>query len=335
MLAAAVLVVPTTTLAPGVEAFSDSRVASYSVGDIDTFSPVIAKNCAGSNGAYVNKANAVVSATAPAATAKPTAASAVKKTTTTTKTTPKTTTATTNKKTITVAVAPKSVAAAATAARTASVKSVAAAPASSKQASSSYAVSYDYDDDYDYDYNYSYYDDSSYDDYDYDNDYDYDYDDDDSYYYESTPSKSSSSSSSSSKSSSALISISNPDYSYSATHLSLSSYDRAKLERLVMGEAGTMGYVGCAVVAQAIRDSMVRSHTTSIDYIIDEYQYFGSTNIQPNSDVKNAVSYIFDQDGIAVQHRVMCFYIGYSAWHETQTFLTEIDGVRFFDLNVA
>ncbi len=353
MLAAAVLVVPTTTLAPGVEAYSDSRLASYAVGDIDTFASVIATNCADPNRTYVNKANKATTAvdtTAPAASVQPATAAAVKKTATPTATTPAKKTAAAKKaattKVAAIAVAPKSVAAASvgTAAKKASVKSVAAAPAV-KQSASSSAVSYDYDDDYDYDYNYSYYDDSSdssyYDD-DYDYSYNYDYDDDDdysySYYESSTPAKSSSSSSSKSSSkssSSALISISNPDYSYSATHLSLSSYDRAKLERLVMGEAGTMGYVGCAVVAQAIRDSMVRSHTTSIDYIIDEYQYFGSTSVQPNSDVKNAVSYIFDQDGIAVQHRVMCFYIGYSAWHETQTYLTEIDGVRFFDLNVA
>lgn len=187
----------------------------------------------------------------------------------------------------------------------------------------------------------SYYDEESYsyDDYDYgytdsydDSSYTYSYDDeDDDYGYEDSYSGSSSYSSSSN----ALLSIANPDYSYTAKHVSLSSYDRAKLERLVMGEAGTMGYTGCAVVAQAIRDSMNRSHTSSIDAIIREYQYFGSTNVQPNADVKNAVSFIFDQDGIAVQHRVMCFYIGYSAWHETQTFLCEIGGVRFFDLNVA
>ena len=94
-----------------------------------------------------------------------------------------------------------------------------------------------------------------------------------------------------------------------------------------------MGFTGCALVAQSIRDSMNRSGTSSIDQIIYEYQYFGSTCIEPNQDVLDAVSYIFDENGSAVQHRVLCFYIGYSAWHETQTFLCELDGVRFFDLN--
>ena len=100
-----------------------------------------------------------------------------------------------------------------------------------------------------------------------------------------------------------------------------------------MGEAGSMGYLGCALVAQSIRDAMNRSNTSSIDQIISQYQYFGSTAIEPNSDVKSAVSFIFDSNGSAVQHRVICFYIGSSAWHETQTFITEVGGVRFFDLN--
>jgi len=315
VLAAAAFIVPTTTMAPGVEAIADSRRASYSVGDIDKFSSVI-------------KDGGKQEQTAPAATAaaeKKAAASAAE--------TKKA--AATAKQTANTASSATTTPAASSAAET--KKATAKSVAESKSPSSSVTrdmESYS-----------SYYEEESYsyDDYSYDDGYDYSYDssssaysyddegDDDDYSYDYSYSGGSSYSSSSS----ALLSIANPDYSYTAKHVSLSSYDRAKLERLVMGEAGTMGYTGCAVVAQAIRDSMNRSHTSSIDAIIREYQYFGSTNIQPNADVKNAVAFIFDQDGIAVQHRVMCFYIGYSAWHETQTFLCEIGGVRFFDLNVA
>ncbi len=131
-----------------------------------------------------------------------------------------------------------------------------------------------------------------------------------------------------------LINIENPDSSYTPSYVSLSDYDRAKLERLVMGEAGSMGYEGCALVAQAIRDAMNLSNTSSIDEIISNYGYYGSTSIEPNADVKAAVSYIFDENGSAVQHRVLCFYIGSSAWHETQNFVVELDGVRFFDMYV-
>ena len=125
-----------------------------------------------------------------------------------------------------------------------------------------------------------------------------------------------------------LLEIDNPDANYSPSQVTLSDYDRAKLERLVMGEAGSMGYTGCALVAQAIRDAMNLSGTSS------DYGYYGSTSIEPNADVKAAVSYIFDENGSAVQHRVLCFYIGSSAWHETQNFVVELDGVRFFDMYV-
>ena len=131
-----------------------------------------------------------------------------------------------------------------------------------------------------------------------------------------------------------LLEIDNPDANYSPSQVTLSDYDRAKLERLVMGEAGSMGYTGCALVAQAIRDAMNLSGTSSIDEIISDYGYYGSTSIEPNADVKAAVSYIFDENGSAVQHRVLCFYTGSSAWHETQNFVVELDGVRFFDMYV-
>lgn len=132
----------------------------------------------------------------------------------------------------------------------------------------------------------------------------------------------------------ALLEIDDPDANYSPSRVTFSDYDRAKLERLVMGEAGSMGYAGCALVAQAIRDAMNLSGTSSIDEIISEYGYYGDTSIEPNADVKAAVSYIFDENGSAVQHRVLCFYIGSSAWHETQDFVVELDGVRFFDMYV-
>ena len=320
VLAAAAFIVPTTTMAPGVEAFADSRRASYSVDDIDKFSFVIKGETTPAPAVPAAKAATDKKTAAPAAdtkkaadkqTAKQTAKQTDKSASSATSTAASSSSAAETKK--------------ATAKAVAESKSPSSTITKEMESYSSYydEESYSYED-YDYGYTDSY-DDSSY-------TYSYD-DEDDDYGYEDSYSYSGSSSYSSS--SNALLSIANPDYSYTAKHVSLSSYDRAKLERLVMGEAGTMGYTGCAVVAQAIRDSMNRSHTSSIDAVIREYQYFGSTNVQPNADVKNAVSFIFDQDGIAVQHRVMCFYIGYSAWHETQTFLCEIGGVRFFDLNVA
>lgn len=241
VITAAILIIPTTTLAPNVDAYEDSKAASMAVGNADQFSAVITNNC--------------VEVTLPVATE------------------PQTTVAPTTAKPEESSKEEKK-----------EEKKAETQPKTEAKE-------------------------------------------------EETSSKEESSSEESSESETSETSESTSNGSVGG--LSLSSYDRAKLERLVMGEAGSMGFNGCAVVAQAIRDSMVRSGTTSIDQIISEYQYFASTSMQPNSDVKNAVSFIFDQDGIAVQHRVMCFYVGYSAWHETQTFITQIDGVRFFDLNFA
>lgn len=257
-LAAVALIVPTTTLAPDVDAYEDSKAASYSVGDVDEFAAVITDNC-------------VIETTVPLTQEETTVAPTTKKTTKETKPTEAATEAETKKSTEETSEVEKS--------------------ESSVEVSenSEYSESYT-----------EYQEESS-------NDYSY-------------------------NTGSYLIGISNPDYNYSPSPVSLSDYDRAKLERLVMGEAGSMGYNGCALVAQCIRDAMNRSNTTSIDRIISEYQYYAPTNKEPNQAVKDAVSYIFDQNGSAVQHRILCFYTGSSGWHETQNFIVGCGNVRFFDL---
>lgn len=239
ILASACLLIPTTTLAPSVDAYADSRAAAYSVGGIDTFSQSIAENCAETvpTEAADKKAQETTAATKP-----------------TEKATQPSTAPQEEKKAETKATEPVE------------EKEEETQPAENVQTY--------------------------------------------------------------------LISIDNPDLSYSPSKVELSEYDRAKLERLVMGEAGSMGYEGCALVAQAIRDAMNLSGNTSIDYIIDEYKYYAPTNIEPNSDVKAAVSYIFDNNGSAVQHRLICFYTGESNWHETQNYIISCGNVRFFDLAV-
>lgn len=257
-LAAVALIVPTTTLAPDVDAYEDSKAASYSVGDVDEFAAVITDNC-------------VIETTVPLTHEETTVAPTTRKSTKETKPTEPATEAGTEKSTE----------------ETSEVE----------QSESNVEVSENS--------GYS----ESYTEYQEENSNDYSY-----------------------NTGSYLIGISNPDYNYSPSPVSLSSYDRAKLERLVMGEAGSMGYNGCALVAQCIRDAMNRSNTTSIDRIISEYQYYAPTNKEPNQTVKDAVSYIFDQNGSAVQHRILCFYTGSSGWHETQNFIVGCGNVRFFDL---
>lgn len=289
LIACAALVIPTTTLAPNVDAYEDSRAASFSIGGLDQFSAVITNNC--EEVTTAPNTEAVTAALETTKAIKEASASKDEK---------KSESSASDKKEETKSEGKSSSSSSSSESSSkssGSVKSAKAESYASGYSDDSYAEVASYDDDDDNDSVYAA--DNSYSDY----------------------------------LGSYLIDIANPDYSYSPSRVSLSSYDRAKLERLVMGEAGSMGYLGCALVAQSIRDAMNRSNTSSIDQIISQYQYFGSTSIEPNSDVKSAVSYIFDNNGAAVQHRVICFYIGYSSWHETQTFITQVGGVRFFDLN--
>lgn len=253
---AAALIVPTTTLAPGVDAYADSRIASYSVGDIDKFSAVITSNCVETTTTPAAETAKVVKQVKKAEKAAADKKASEKK-----------------------AAETKAKAKAKTETNNTEESKPAAKKTQATQAATEPAFS-----------------------------------------------------NNTASSGDALVYGAATDPGYTPTHVSLSAYDRAKTERLVMGEGGTMGFEGCALIAQSIRDAMVRSGTTSIDQIISEYQYFGSTDFEPNQDVKDAVSYIFDQDGVAIQHRVLCFYIGTSEWHETQTYLYQIGGVRFFDL---
>ncbi|MCH5297976.1 MAG: hypothetical protein J1E85_09950 [Ruminococcus sp.] len=273
VLVASALIIPTTTLAPGVDAFEDSKAASYSIGNLDDFSAVIAENC-------------VPATTAPA-----------------TEDTTKNVENTTNKAEETEPEVTEEV-----------TEKITEAATEEFTETENYET-YDVQSSETEDSESSQYFDSENSNYDNTNNNTYV---EESNNYESSGSY--------------LISISNPDYSYSPRPVSLSEYDRAKLERLVMGEAGSIGFNGCALVAQAIRDAMNRSNTTSIDTIISTYQYYAPTNKEPNQDVKNAVSYIFDQNGSAVQHRVLVFYTGTSSWHETQIYLTTCGNVRFFDM---
>lgn len=131
-----------------------------------------------------------------------------------------------------------------------------------------------------------------------------------------------------------LLSIDNPDPNYVSRSVSLSAEDRYILERLVMGESGNQGFIGAALVAQTIRDTMVYDGYSSVEQVRVACGYYGSLSKEPNQDVLDAVSYIFDQGGAAVQHQLRYFYaykICSSPWHETQNHIVTYLDVKFFD----
>ena len=114
----------------------------------------------------------------------------------------------------------------------------------------------------------------------------------------------------------------------------LDAENRNTLERLVMGEAGNQGFIGAALVAQTIHDTMLHDNNFNVNSIRSSHGYMGSVDLEPNNDVKSAVAFIFDKGGMAVQHRLIYFYapkVTSSDFHEKQKFIVKYGGHKFFD----
>lgn len=131
-----------------------------------------------------------------------------------------------------------------------------------------------------------------------------------------------------------LVAIDNPDKTYKCGQVTLSDHDRDLLERLCMGEFGSGGFVGASLIAQSVKDAMCFDGFTSVDTIIRDYHYTGSTDIPANDTCKQAVRYIFDENHDAVQHRILYMYnplLVASEFHESQNYILTYEDVRFFD----
>ena len=131
-----------------------------------------------------------------------------------------------------------------------------------------------------------------------------------------------------------LLAIDNPDTSYSTSSIKLTDADRDLLERLCMGEFGSGGFIGAALIAQAVKDAMTSDGYSSVADVIKYCRYDGSTSMGTNDACKQAVRYIFDDNHAAVQHRLLYMYNPYlctSSFHESQRFILSYQGVRFFD----
>lgn len=131
-----------------------------------------------------------------------------------------------------------------------------------------------------------------------------------------------------------LVAIDNPDPTYKCGQVTLCDEDRDLLERLCMGEFGSGGFVGAALIAQAVKNAMCFDGYTSVAEVIECCKYTGRTDVGTNEACKQAVRYIFDENHDAVQHRIMYMYNPYlvqSAFHESQNYILTYQQVRFFD----
>lgn len=129
-----------------------------------------------------------------------------------------------------------------------------------------------------------------------------------------------------------LMDINNPDFTYTPQSISLSSNDRELAARVIMGEFGNGGYDACCLIAQCMRDGMIRNNC-SVSELINIYQYSGY-NPAPNQNCYDAIDYVFESGGLAVPHRILFMYatnMTYSSWHESQNFIIQYQNVRFFD----
>ena len=126
-----------------------------------------------------------------------------------------------------------------------------------------------------------------------------------------------------------LLDIDNPDDSYIPAKINLTDEEVEELARIVEGEFGGGGFIGCALIAQSIRDAMVTFGYSAME-IRENMQYYGYANPQ-SFGVYEAIKWIFDGHAV-VQHRILVMNNSPGGWHGTQIFVVYYQGVWFYDM---
>lgn len=106
--------------------------------------------------------------------------------------------------------------------------------------------------------------------------------------------------------------------------------DKIALERIVEGEAGGESFEGKCWVATCLRNAMEKDGLTA-EQVRVSYQYSGwKENV--SEETERAVAEVFER-GNKTNDSVLWFYAPKwcnSEWHESQRFVAEIGGHRFF-----
>ena len=98
-----------------------------------------------------------------------------------------------------------------------------------------------------------------------------------------------------------------------------------------MGESGSEPYEGQVLVAQCLLNACLKDGLQPSE-VRTKYKYSG-WNDNPTDSVKDVVSAVFDDGYKITDEYVLYFYAPkYSKgqWHETQRFVIELGGHRFF-----
>lgn len=111
----------------------------------------------------------------------------------------------------------------------------------------------------------------------------------------------------------------------------LTDYERWVVECMVMGESGGEPYEGQVLIAQCILNACLKDNIQPSE-VKTAYKYSGWKE-NPTKSVKKAVSAVFDLGEKIVDEPILYFYaplLCQSKWHETQIFVVEFGGHRFF-----
>lgn len=111
----------------------------------------------------------------------------------------------------------------------------------------------------------------------------------------------------------------------------LSDEERLVAECIVMGEANGEPYDGQVLVAQCLLNACLKDDLQPSE-VRTKYKYSG-WNENPSESVKNAVNAVFDDGYKVTDEFILYFYApkhSKGTWHETQRFVIEVGGHRFF-----
>ena len=116
-----------------------------------------------------------------------------------------------------------------------------------------------------------------------------------------------------------------------APRFELSAAERNVVERVVMAEAGGESFEGQMLVAQCILNACEKNGTQPSEVVVT-FKY-APARPDPTDSVRDAVAAVFDAGEFITDEPVMFFYNPAkvtSTWHESQTFVIEVGGHRFF-----
>lgn len=103
--------------------------------------------------------------------------------------------------------------------------------------------------------------------------------------------------------------------------------------RVVMAESGNQSLEGQMAVAQCIANTAEIEGMSLYEVVTQPGQYADPYPGQPNASVEDACARVFKNGERVVEDAIRWFYNpsrGYSAWHESKTYVTTIGAHKFF-----